>query len=88
VWIGSRVYPAILIQALEAATNEPARAQIVELLARASFYNQSILVGLRLGVLGLSGVLIWIVATGRSRYPRWFAMLNPIFQSVPENDFI
>ena len=79
VWIGSRVYPAILIQALGATTNEPARALITELLARASFYNETILVGLRLGVLGLSGVFIWIVATGRSQYPRWFAMLNPIF---------
>ena len=79
VWIGSRVYPAILIQALDVATNESARAQIAELLARASFYNETILVGLRLGVLGLSGVFIWLVATGRSQYPRWFAILNPIF---------
>jgi hypothetical protein len=66
VWIGSRVYPAILIQALDAATNETARAQISELLARASFYNETILVALRLGVLGLSGLFIWLVATGRS----------------------
>jgi len=79
VWIGSRVYPAILIQALDAAANEPARAQIAELLSRASFYNETILIGLRLGVLGLSGVFIWIVAGGRSQYPRWFAVLNPIF---------
>jgi hypothetical protein len=79
VWIGSRVYPAILIQALAAAADEPARAQIAELLARASFYNETILIGLRLGVLGLSGIFIWLVATGRSQYPRWFAILNPIF---------
>jgi hypothetical protein len=79
VWIGSRVYPAILIQALEAATIEPARIQIAELLARASFYNETILIGLRLGVFGLSGVFIWLVATGQSQYPRWFAFLNPIF---------
>ncbi len=50
VWIGSRVYPAILVQALGATTNEPAQAQIAELLARASFYNETILVRLRLGV--------------------------------------
>jgi hypothetical protein len=79
VWLGSRVYPAILIQALDAASNEPQRAQIAELLSRASFYNETILVGLRLGVLGLSGVFIWLVATGRSQYPRSFAILNPIF---------
>jgi len=79
VWIGSRVYPAILIQALDAATDEPARAQIAELLARASFYNETILIGLRLGVLGLSGIFVWLIATGQSQYPRWFAALNPIF---------
>ena len=79
VWIGSRVYPAILIQALAAATDESARAQIADLLARASFYNETILIGLRLGVLALSGIFVWLVATGQSQYPRWFAALNPIF---------
>ncbi len=79
VWIGSRVYPAILIQAREAAVSDAARAQIVALLARASFYNETILVGLRLGVVGVSGIFIWLVATGRTEYPRWFAVMNPIF---------
>jgi hypothetical protein len=78
IWIGSRVYPAILIQALDVAANEPARAQLSELLGRASFYNETILIGLRVGVLGLSGIFVWLVATGQSQYPRWFAGLNPI----------
>ncbi len=78
VWIGSRVYPAILIQAREAAANAAAREQIVVLLERASFYNETILIGLRLGVLALSVIFVWLVASGRSGYPRWFAALNPI----------
>ncbi|MEP3479582.1 MAG: DUF6796 family protein [Fuerstiella sp.] len=78
VWIGSRVYPAILIQAREAAANEAAKEQISCLLETASFYNETILVGLRIGVLALSAVFIWIVSTGRSSYPRWFAAFNPI----------
>lgn len=79
VWIGSRVYPAILIQALDVAQGDEARGSIAELLERAAFYNETILVGLRLGVLGVSGVFAWLVATGQTSYPRWFATLNPIF---------
>lgn len=78
VWIGSRVYPAILIQAREAATNEAAKEQIVCLLELASYYNETILIGLRIGVLALSAIFVWLVSTGRSSYPRWFAAFNPI----------
>ena len=78
VWIGSRVYPAILIQALDAASTEATREPLAELLARASFYNETILIGLRLGILGVSGLFVWLVVSGRSSYPRWFALLNPI----------
>jgi len=78
VWIGSRVYPAILIQARETAANPAAREQIARLLETAGFYNETILVGLRLGVLALSALFVWLVATGRTGYPRWFAVANPI----------
>jgi len=78
VWLGSRVYPAILIQAREAAVNAEARAQIAALLETASFYNETILIGLRLGVLALSALFVWLVAAGRTSYPRWFAAANPI----------
>lgn len=78
VWIGSRVYPAILIQAREAAANDAARQQLSTLLDTASFYNETILIGLRIGVLSLSAIFVWIVATGRSCYPKWFAAFNPI----------
>ena len=78
VWLGSRVYPAILVQAREAAANDAARDQIATLLSRASFYNETILIGLRIGVLALSGIFVWLVASGKTSYPRWFAALNPI----------
>jgi hypothetical protein len=82
VWIGSRVYPAILIQARAAAVNEAAKQQIAGLLELASFYNETILIGLRIGILTLSVIFVWIVATGRSNYPRWFAAFNPILLVV------
>ena len=34
--------------------------------------------GLRIGVLGLSGIFVWLVASGQTGYPRWFAAFNPI----------
>jgi hypothetical protein len=77
-WIGSRVYLAILIQAREAAVNEAAREQIAALLEQASFYNETILSVLRIGVLALSAIFVWLIATGQTGYPRWFAALNPI----------
>jgi hypothetical protein len=79
VWIGSRVYLAILVQAREAAVNEAAKEQITVLLEQASFYNETILTALRIGVLALSAIFVWLIATGRTSYPRWFAVLNPIF---------
>jgi len=33
----------------------------------------------RLSVLFFSAIFIWLVLTGRSHYPRWMALLNPIF---------
>lgn len=78
VWIGSRVYPAILIQAREAAVSDAAKEQLAVLLETAGFYNETILVGLRIGVLALSALFVWLVASGRSSYPRWFALANPI----------
>ena len=79
VWIGSRVYLAILIQALDVAATEESRSLLAGLLETASFYNETILIGLRVGVLALSAVFVWLVATGQTSYPRWFAALNPIF---------
>ena len=78
VWIGSRVYPAILMQARECAVNDAAREQIAALLQQASFYNETILSALRIGVLVLSAIFVWLVASGQTSYPRWFAALNPI----------
>ena len=29
-------------------------------------------------MLALSAIFVWLVSTGRSSYPRWFAAFNPI----------
>ena len=78
VWLGSRVYPAIIIQARDATANDAAREQIAILLSRASYFDDSVLSALRMGVLACSGILVWLVASGATHYPRWFAALNPV----------
>ena len=78
VWIGSRVYLALLVQAAALASNEAASVQLVGLLDRAQFYNETILIGLRVGILLVSGIFSILVVSGRTNYPRWFAVLNPI----------
>jgi hypothetical protein len=32
----------------------------------------------RIAVLIFSGIFVWLILTGRSAYPRWMAILNPI----------
>lgn len=81
VWLGSRVYLAQLAQALAAAesTGAPEPVRVLSgLLAQASFYNENILIGVRLGVLGISLLYAVFVLRGRTSYPRWMAALNPI----------
>jgi hypothetical protein len=78
VWIGSRVYPAILIQAETSATSEETKQTLAKLLDTAAFYNENVLTGTRLGILVVSVLFVWLVSTGRTSYPRWMALLNPI----------
>lgn len=78
VWIGSRVYLALLIQQREIAANEAAREQIATLLQDAAFFNETILIALRIGILLVSVFFIYLVAAGKTAFPRWMAALNPI----------
>lgn len=81
VWLGSRVYLAQLAQALAAAESTGAQESartLSGLLSQASYYNENILIGVRLGVLGISLLYAVLVLRGQTGYPRWMAALNPI----------
>lgn len=71
VWIGSRATAAFLVNTLDPAALQPAWA-LYEL------RYESLLTVTRLAVLLLSVIFIWLTVTGRSNYPRWVALLNPI----------
>jgi len=77
VWIGSRVYLALLIQAEQQSTGET-QAELARLLQQASYYNEQSVLVLRIAILFISALFVYLVASGKTSYPRWVALLNPI----------
>lgn len=68
VWIGSRSSAVELVAAGSGADQ----------LALYELRYESLLTVVRLAILGLSLIFIWLCLTGRSLYPRWMAIFNPI----------
>ena len=71
VWIGSRATAAYLVNSVDPAAL-PASWALYEL------RYENLLTVTRLAVLVVSGIFVWLILTGRTRYPRWVAVLNPI----------
>ncbi len=71
VWIGSRASISALI-------NTPVSPEIEQLIGLYDIRYETLLQIIRIAVLVLSIIYIWLVMTGRSHYPRWMALLNPI----------
>lgn len=71
VWIGSRA-------SISALMNAPDSPGIAHLIGLYDFRYESLLQLIRATVLILSAIYIWLTLTGRSHYPRWMAILNPI----------
>jgi len=77
VWIGSRVYLALIVQAKESAP-ETVRHTLELLLTDASFYNESLLAVVRIAIALVSIGFFVLVVRGGTSYPRWMAPFNPI----------
>ncbi len=71
VWIGSRANVAYLVSTM----SEDALGSA---LALYELRYESLLTLVRIAVLGFSIIFVWLSLTGRSAYPRWMAILNPI----------
>lgn len=56
--------------------------EIEHLLGLYDFRYETLLQVIRFAVLVLSGILIWLILSGRSHYPKWMAALNPILLIV------
>jgi hypothetical protein len=71
VWIGSRA-------GISAVVNDPTLTDIAPLISLYELRYENLLQVTRLAVLGFSIIFIWLVLSGRSHYPRWMTLLNPI----------
>ena len=71
VWIGSRANVAFLV-------NEMSGDALVSALGLYELRYESLLTLVRIAVLIFSGIFVWLILSGRSAYPRWMAILNPI----------
>ncbi len=71
VWIGSRA-------SISALLNSPEASQTMELIALYDLRYEALLQIIRIAVLVLSVIFVWLTLSGRSRYPKWMAILNPI----------
>lgn len=71
IWIGSRAFLARSLQLVDDRATQVALAEEYELLL------ESLIWGLRIGMLVLGGSFAWLVARGRTSFPRWMAIANP-----------
>ena len=75
VWIGSRA-------SISALVNMPPATDLSYLAGLYEFRYESLLQVIRIAVLVLSIIFVTLVAHGRSYYPRWMTLLNPILLIV------
>lgn len=72
VWLGSRAGISTIVNS----------TSIVNPIPFISLYElryENLLQATRIAALVFSVIFIWLVISGRSHYPRWMALLNPIF---------
>lgn len=75
VWIGSRA-------SISALVNSPESPELLALMGLYDLRYETLLWVTRIAVLLLSAIFIWLTLTGRSHYPKWMALLNPILLLV------
>jgi len=71
VWIGSRASISALMQL-------PETPEVLALIELYDIRYETLLQVIRITTLVLSGLIIWLSLTGRSHYPKWMALFNPI----------
>jgi hypothetical protein len=71
VWMGSRA-------SISAIVNAPQFAELGNLVALYDLRYETLLNVTRLAILLISIIYIWLASSGRSCYPRWMALFNPI----------
>lgn len=71
VWIGSRASISALIQL-------PASTEVTGLIGLYDLRYETLLQVIRFTTLVVSIIFVWLCLTGRTYYPKWMALFNPI----------
>jgi len=71
IWIGSRASAAALV----GAGQDPV---MLELLSLYDFRYETLLTVIRIAALVFSAIYISLILTGKTAYPRWMAIFNPV----------
>jgi hypothetical protein len=71
VWIGSRA-------GISTVVNSPSMIDSMSFISLYELRYENLLQVTRIAVLFFSIIFIWLVLSGRSHYPRWMALFNPI----------
>ena len=71
VWIGSRASIAALVQI-------PETPEVLHMISLYDLRYETLLQVIRLTTFILSGIIVWLALSGRSHYPKWMALFNPI----------
>ena len=75
VWIGSRASVSALMQL-------PVTPEVTSLIELYDLRYETLLQVIRVTTLVLSVIIIWLAWTGRSHYPRWIVIFNPILMLI------
>lgn len=76
VWLGQRVFLALTVQAIDGGL------PLNDMLETFASLNEPLINVLRLAVLINSVLWVWMIASGRSDYPKWLAVFSPIVMLV------
>ena len=71
IWIGSR-------SSISAIINDATITNATNLIALYELRYENLLTVTRVAALVFSGLFIWLILTGKTHYPKWMALFNPI----------
>jgi hypothetical protein len=71
VWIGSRATASFMVNTMSGDA-------LASALGLYELRYENLLTVVRIAALGFSAIFVWLILSGRSAYPRWMAILNPI----------
>lgn len=77
-WLGGRIYLALTAHAIAESSSPGTTLVLQSLLASFAEYNEPLVNTLRVAMLFVSLLWVVLVAKGKTLYPKWMSVFNPI----------